>query len=72
MKVHKCKHKNKTDCFTLHKRIVLKDMPYFEDVSMRYFFKNPTEPGVFDTIFFAKKEEIFQLNFETEECTMIY
>jgi hypothetical protein len=59
------------DGFVQHKRVLLKDIPYFNKVSMKFYFKNtrnerPTE------IIFAKQEEIFIFDFETEVCTCLY
>jgi hypothetical protein len=40
---------------------------------MKFFFKNkPHEFSKYHTILFAKKEEIFEFNFETEEFKKIY
>ena len=59
------------DNFALHKRIVIKDIPYFNKVSMKYYFKN-TKKSFPEEIIFAKQEEIFIFNFETEVCTCLY
>lgn len=59
------------DSFSLHKRIVLKDIPYFHKVSMKYYFKN-TKGQRPSEIIFAKQEEIFIFNFETVECRCLY
>jgi hypothetical protein len=74
MKVQKTKNegKDKSDYFTLHKRVLVKDMEYFYNVSMKFFFKNKKKGEPYTSILFAKMEEIFELNFETEECTMLY
>ena len=73
MKVQDSMNKDKSDCFVFHKRIWVKDIPYFKNVSIKYFFKNPTsKKGKYTTIIFAKQEEIFEFNFETEEITCFY
>ena len=58
--------------YSLHKRIVVKDIPIFKKVSMQYIFKKTTFGQQPDTIIFAKYDEIFELNFETEEFTQIF
>ena len=73
MKVKSTNKRDKTNCFTHYKRILLKDIEYFKDVSMKFFFKNRKhEFQKYDTILFAKKEDIFEFNFETEEFKVIY
>lgn len=73
MKIKKTTREDKTSCFQEYKRVILKDIQYFKDVSMKYFFKNkPHEFSNYDTILFAKKEEIFEFNFETEQFKIIY
>ena len=57
--------------FTQIKRIVLKDIPIFEKVCMKYhFLKGPTIER--DTLLFAKIDQIFSLNFENEQIETIY
>lgn len=51
------------DTFKLHKRIVVKDMPFFNKVGMDYFFKN-NDPS---TIIFAKADCVFSMNIESEK-----
>ena len=58
--------------YSLHKRIVVKDIPIFKKVSMQYIFKKTAFGQQPDTIIFAKYDEIFELNFETEEFTQIF
>jgi hypothetical protein len=50
----------------LHKRIVVKDIAHFTQVSMQFHFKIMENNSVCDTIIFCKPNEIFELNFETE------
>lgn len=59
------------DNFELYKKIIIKDIPYFKKVSMKYYFKN-TKKSMPEEIIFAKCEEIFIFNFETEVCTCMY
>jgi hypothetical protein len=54
------------DDFILHKRIVVKDLPIFNEVCMCFHFINSHE------ILFVKADQIFKLNFDTEEVTTIY
>lgn len=52
---------------------MVKDVPYFNNVSMKFYFKNPTTKSKrYNTIIFAKREEIFEFNVESETCTMFY
>jgi len=72
-KVQRSKKDDKSECFVFHKRIWVKDIPYFKNVSMQFHFRSPSSrSGKYDTILFAKQEEIFEFNFETEECKMFY
>lgn len=55
MKVKDTSKSDKTECFVLHKRIFIKDIPYFKNVCMKYYFKNSTnKKGTYTTIIFAK------------------
>ena len=58
--------------FVLTKKINLKDMEIFEKVAMDFFFteNSPDEP--YNTLMFAKKDCIFNLNFETEQTEVLY
>lgn len=56
------------DTFTLHKRIILKDIPFFKKVSMDYYFRNED----YSRLIFAKQDQIFEMNIETEEITTIH
>ena len=58
--------------FELHKRIVVKDIPTFKKVSMQYHF-NATKFGLDpSSIIFAKFDAVFELNFETEEISILH
>ena len=46
-------------------RVLIRDMPDFDRVGMKYFFKNSKIDEDPDTIIFAKMECIFELNFIT-------
>lgn len=59
------------DEFVLHKRIVIKDIPIFKLVSMQFHFKKPTSGSKCNTLIFCKPDQIFELNFETEEIKTI-
>jgi len=59
------------DSFEFHKRVVLKDMPLFKQVSMQFYFVNNSGKER-NSIMFAKIDQIFHLNFDTEEITTIY
>ena len=61
-----------TEMFYLHKRIVVKDLPIFEKVCMQYMFKIPLPGETYSSLIFSRKELIFELNFETEESSVIY
>ena len=59
------------DTWELYKRIIVKDIPLFNKVVMQFYFKesNGNDP---DALIFAKKDIIFEMNFETEVITTIH
>lgn len=59
------------DSFLQHKRIVVREIPIFNKVTMTYYFKNTTE-GLPDSLIFVKQDVIFELNYETEEITIVH
>mmetsp|Transcript_2678 Transcript_2678/g.4195 ORF Transcript_2678/g.4195 Transcript_2678/m.4195 type:complete len:267 (-) Transcript_2678:214-1014(-) len=59
------------DTFSLLKRVVLKDLPIFKQVSLNFHFKL-TGNVKKDTLIFAKIDCLFELNFETEQVTTIF
>jgi len=65
------KSNGEIDKFELAKRVVVKDMPIFTKVCMNYHFKNSTSKEK-DTIIFCKIDEIFEMNFMTEQCLTRY
>ncbi len=54
------------DKFELKKNVQLKEIPVFEKVCMNFHFKKSDKGSPQDTIIFAKKDQIFELNYETE------
>ena len=54
------------DEFVLHKRIVVKDLPIFNEVCMNFHFNDSME------IIFVKADQVFKINVESEEVTTIY
>ena len=67
------KHEFHYDKWEQIKRIVVKDIPFFNKVCMQYHFKNTASELVEpDTIIFVKKEEIFEMNFQTEQIKTIH
>jgi hypothetical protein len=60
------------ELFTLHKRIILKDIPVFDKVCMQFMFKNAREGRIPSTLIFTKKTQIFELNFDKETIKVIY
>ena len=61
------------DSFDLHKRLILYTREEFKQVSMQYYFVNSDSKGTQrDSILFAKIDQIFTLNFETDQVTTIY
>lgn len=44
----------------------------FTKVCMQYMFKNPLPGETINSIIFAKKESIFEINFDTEEIVTLY
>lgn len=60
------------DTWKLVKRLVIKDMPEFEKISMQFHFsltKNGKDPN---QLVFARQEHILVLNFLTEQVTILY
>ena len=59
------------DRFIQSNRVVLKDIPIFSQVCMNFHFKlcNSKEKN---TILFCKIDQIFEMNFETEEIITVY
>jgi hypothetical protein len=55
------------DSFILLKRIVVKDMVGFDKVCMQFYFKQ----GDSSKLIFVKKEEIFELDTESETMSTI-
>jgi len=54
----------------LHKRIVLKEIPIFNKVTMQYFFESfKDEPS---TLIFVKQSQIFSFNFDEEEIKTLH
>ena len=53
--------------FDLINRVILKDIEIFSFVSMDFFFKIKEGQLEKDTIIFAKKDQIFELNFITQK-----
>jgi hypothetical protein len=50
----------------------VKDIEIFNKVVMQFYFKNPSGSSPPDSLIFAKKDIIFELNFETEAVTPIH
>ena len=67
-KKKKSKNLFEYDEFVLHKRIVVKDIPIFKQVSMQFHFVNGENC---DSIIFCKPDQIFQLNFESQKVKTI-
>lgn len=59
------------DTFVQYKRVLLKDLAEFRQVSMNFHFKQ-TSGVVKNTLIFAKIDKIFELNFETEQLQVIH
>ena len=57
--------------YKLHKRVVLKELPFFKKVCMNFFFKHGIR-GDHDSLVFAKFDCLFELNFMTESIDVIY
>jgi len=56
--------------YELHKRIVLKEIEVFRNVCMEFHFKHCS--GQPDTLIFTKVDQVFELNFETEQINTVY
>jgi hypothetical protein len=54
-----------------YKKILVKDMSFFDNVCTMFYFKNDSGPKL-NTIIFAKKECIFEMNFDTKKVSTIY
>ena len=58
----------KKDKFVLHKRIVLREIPFFKKVCMNYHFKiDKTTGEVMESLIFTKHDCIFELNYMEED-----
>ena len=64
--------KNGRDSFEQIHRVVLKEIPEFTQVCMQYHFKDYPEGAEPDTLIFSKRDQIFQLNFQTSAITTLY
>jgi hypothetical protein len=53
-------------------RVVVKDIEHFKQVSMNFHFRIKVGTNDRTEILFAKIDEIFALNFETQEITTLY
>ena len=60
------------DTFKISKRVVLKDIPEFKGVGVKFHFKNTDKDQEPDTIIFVNMECIFELNFITKYVTVIH
>ena len=59
------------DKFELIKRIVIREIPMFNKISMQFYFKN-TKGGKDPTeMIFAKQDQLMLINLDTEEVTTI-
>ena len=57
------------DIFKLLKRIIIKDIPEFNKISMQFCFKNTKNGREVTTLIFAKQERLMEINFLTEKIT---
>ena len=55
-------------------QVNIKEIPIFEKVSMKFFFKLPKDMNnpVIDSLIFCKKDMIFSLNFITQQPNIMY
>ena len=62
------------DTWALWKRIIIKEMPEFENICMQYHFKITKGDAVRDPthIIFARQERIFTLDLNTEQVQTVY
>ena len=58
---------NETDTWTLEHRHILKDMIGFEKFSMQFHFKLWINGADQSSLIFAKKEKIFEFNYNSGE-----
>lgn len=61
-----------TEKYELHKRCVLKENPAFSQVCMQFFFVNNDETVERDSIIFARINQIFSFNFQTETVSSVF
>ena len=54
------------DTWELYRRIVVKDMPLFNKVVMQFYFKKAPPGEEPHSLIFAKKDIIFELNFQMQ------
>ena len=59
------------DRFVLVKRVIVRERPEFNKISMEYHFKVSKSEKDPNTIIFAKREEIMELNWETEKVEVV-
>ena len=57
------------DIFKLLKRIIIKDIPEFNKISMQFCFKNTKNGREVTSLIFAKQERLMEINFLTEKIT---
>lgn len=62
---------SKMDKFELIKRIVIKDMPIFNKISMQFYFKNTRGDKDPNEIIFAKQDQLMMINIDTEVVSTI-
>jgi hypothetical protein len=65
------KNPSKKDEFKFFNKTILKDIPIFKQVSMQFQFVNSSSKDR-DSILFAKIDQLFTLNFNTGEVSMLY
>jgi hypothetical protein len=61
------KNPGELDDFVEYKRVVLRDIPEFDKVVMEFFFSNDNT-----CLIFAKKDQVFSLNIESEAVIPIH
>jgi hypothetical protein len=62
---------SKMDNLELIKRIVIREIPMFNKISMQFYFKNTRNGKDPNEIIFAKQDQLMMINIETEEINTI-
>lgn len=60
------------DTWEIFNRVIVKDIALFNKVVMQFYFKKASPGKEPDSLIFAKKDIIFEMNFNTEVITTLH